>query len=192
MKKAGILLLIVFTAFTIKAQEKQMDAQNSGSLLQAGISFGYYGYGYAGTRSGFSIPLSVSYEKYFSDYVSGGVFAGYAHYGYEGYNNYEYDWTFIDFGARASYHYIHFLNDALDMNIDTDKYDFYLAAMLIFESRSFNSTSDYYNDFYEDDFNVSLGTVAGFRYHLGDKFSLFFEAGRGTFGYGTFGVTTYF
>lgn len=194
MKKTRLFILIVFVSVMgVKAQEATTsNSRSDGSLLQAGISFGYYGYGYIGSRTGFSIPLTASYEKYFDEHISGGGFIGYASYGYKGYSDYKYRWTFINVGARASYHYIHFLNDALEMDIDENKYDFYLTLMLIFENRSFSSTSDYYEGYYDDKFSVDLGPVAGFRYHLSDQFSLYFEGGRGTFGYGTFGVTSYF
>lgn len=192
-KFLSAFLIIMALSLTAHTQEMPDNSfRENNSLLQAGISFGYYGYGYVGNRTGFSVPLSLTYEKKFKNHISGGAFVGYANYSYKGYNDYEYGWTFLDFGARASYHYIHFLNNALDMEIDTEKYDFYLTLMLIFESRTYSASDDYYDDYYENDFDVSLGTVAGFRYHLNNKWSLFFEGGRGTFGYGTFGVTAYF
>ncbi len=194
MKKPILLILmLVVASMGIKAQgESITKTRTDGSLLQAGISFGYLGYGYVGNRTGFSVPITAAYEKYFEEHISGGGFLGYASYGYEGYSDYKYRWTFLNFGARASYHYIHFLNDALEMDIDEEKYDFYISLMLIFESRSFTSTDDYYDDFYDNELAINLGPVAGFRYHLNDSFSLYFEGGRGTFGYGTFGVTAYF
>jgi len=194
MKKAGLLILFLAVAAAgLRAQDEvNINSRNEGSLFQAGISFGYFGYGYVGSRTGFTVPITAAYEKYFDEHISGGGFIGYASYGYEDSNDNGYRWTFLNFGARASYHYIHFLNDALEMDIDEEKYDFYISLMLMFESRSFSSSDDFYDDFYDNEFGVNLGPVAGFRYHLNDSFSLYFEGGRGTFGYGTFGVTAYF
>jgi hypothetical protein len=64
--------------------------------------------------------------------------------------------------------------------------------MLYLENRNYNASDDYYAGRYNNKTTGGLGSVAGFRYHLNDSWSLFFEGGRGTFGYGTFGVTAYF
>lgn len=193
MKKIILAATVFLMALSIQAQDLPEDSfRGNSQFLQPGISLGYYGYGFTGSRTGFSIPLSLVYEKDFGNNLSGGGFAGYARYAYQGTSDYKYSWTFMNFGIRASYHYIPFLNDALDMDIDSEKYDFYLTLMLFFENRSFNATDDYYEGRYDNKTTGGLGSVAGFRYHLSDSWSLFFEGGRGTFGYGTFGVTAYF
>ena len=161
-------------------------------ILQSGISFGYYGYGYVGNRVGLTLPLTVAYETYFGEHISGGGFLGYASYKYEGVNGNEYGWTFFDFGFRASYHYIHILNELTESNVDPKKFDFYVTVMLIFENRSYSSDSDYYSGFYDNEFDVIFGPVAGFRYKFSDRFAAYFEGGRGTFGYGTLGVSLMF
>ena len=188
-----MLLLLIFSLSGLAQSDlPETSFRGNSQFLQPGISLGYYGYGYVGSRTGFSLPLSLVYEKNFGNNISGGGFIGYARYAYQGTSDYKYSWTFLNFGARASYHYIPFLNDALDMDIDSEKYDFYLTLMLYFENRSFSSSDDFYQGRYDNESNAGLGSVAGFRYHLNNKWSLFFEGGRGTFGYGTFGVTAYF
>jgi hypothetical protein len=198
MKKQQILLFLMVLAIGLtpaRSQEtdttKQLtrDYQN---IIQGGVSFGYYGYGYIGSRTGISVPVTAAYEKYIHDYVSVGGFIGYAGYRYEDVNDQKYGWTFLSFGARGSYHFIHFLNEALDQDIDSEKFDFYISLMLIMESRSFSSESAFYDNYYDNEFNINIGPVAGFRYIFTDNLSLYFEGGRGTFGYGTLGVSYFF
>ena len=188
------VLILILMAGKLPAQENDSITyqRDHDHLAQAGLSFGYFGSGYTGTRTGLTVPLSFSYETYFTDHISGGGFLGYASYKYEGVNDDTYGWTFFDFGARASYHFIHLLNEHTEANIDPEKFDFYVTAMLIFETRSFSSDGGYYDDYYENDFNLIFGPVAGFRYKFSDRFSAYFEGGRGTFGFGTLGITMMF
>jgi len=197
MKKTVLFIgLISFIlSGSINAQDSEADTSYQrpySQLLQGGFSFGYYGYGYAGSRTGFTLPLSASYETYLGDNFSGGGFIGYSSYRYQGYQDYEYRWTFLDFGVRASYHYIPLLNEMTDAEIDQNKWDFYITLMLIFESRSYSSTDDFYQDYYDNDFYTNLGSVAGFRYKFSDNLAVYFEGGRGTFGFGNLGVTLMF
>jgi len=200
MKRIFLFTLVcIFTVVISLKSNAQGDApdtltyeRNYSQILQAGISVGYYGYGYTGNRVGLTIPLTAAYETYFGDHISGGGFLGYASYKYEGVNGNQYGWTFFDFGFRASYHYIHILNELTESSIDPSKFDFYITVMLIFENRSYSSDSDYYSGFYDSEFDVIFGPVAGFRYKFSDRFAAYFEGGRGTFGYGTIGVSLMF
>jgi hypothetical protein len=186
----GLSLFILMP--NIRAQESGLESgyeRPHQQLIQGGFSFGYYGYGYVGNRVGFSLPLTASYEMFVGENLSAGGFFGYSSYRYEGVSDYRYRWTFLDFGARASYHYIPLLNELTDADIDQEKWDFYVSLMLIFERRSFNSSDQYYQDYYDNEFSTHLGTVAGFRYKFSNSLAIYFEGGRGTFGYGTLGVT---
>lgn len=191
------LLMAFLMAFSLNIKA-QPDADTTeyqrsyNNILQAGFSFGYYGYGYVGSRVGFTLPVSASYETYFGEHFSGGGFLGYASYKYEDINSFEYGWRFIDFGVRASYHYLHFFNKVTRAGLDQNKFDFYVSLMLIFEARNYYSDDTFYANYYDNDFNVALGPVAGFRYKFSDKFATFFEGGRGTFGYGTIGISYMF
>ena len=189
------LLAWILLAFNLRAQESdtvQTYERPYSQLLQGGFSFGYYGYGYVGNRVGFTLPLSAAYETFVADEISAGGFIGYSSYRYEGVSDYRYRWTFLDFGARASYHYIPLLNELTDAEIDQEKWDFYISLMLIFERRSFSSSDDFYEGYYDDKFATTLGSVAGFRYKFSNNLAAYFEGGRGTFGYGTLGVTLMF
>lgn len=159
-------------------------------MLQGGFSFGYYGYGYVGNRTGITLPLSAAYETFVAEDISAGGFVGYTSFRYE-YLDYNYKWTYLDFGIRGSYHYIPLLNELTDAEIDQEKWDFYVTVMLIFERRAYDSNEEFgYN--YSNTFNTSLGSVAGFRYKFSPSFAAYFEGGRGTFGYGNLGVTYMF
>ncbi len=194
-----IILVMTALALLFSVQTSAQESEEAGQyerpysqLIQGGFSFGYYGYGYVGSRTGFTLPVSASYETFVADDISAGGFLGYSSYRYQGYSNYEYKWSFLNFGVRGSYHYIPLLNELTDAEIDQSKWDFYISLMLIFERRSYSSSDDYYEDYYQDDFNMNLGSVAGFRYKFSDFLSLYFEGGRGSFGYGNLGVTLMF
>jgi hypothetical protein len=196
MKSFGLFALVaVFALISHPAKSQDTSAvftREYNRIFQGGTSFGYYGYGYIGDRVGFTLPLSVAYEQYVDDHISVGGFLGYSRYRYEGYNNNRYGWTFFNFGPRASFHYLHLLNDLFDQDLKAQKWDFYVSLLLNFESRSFSADSDYYADEYTDSFRMWLGPVAGFRYRFSDNFSAYFEGGRGVFGYGTLGVSYFF
>jgi hypothetical protein len=203
MKRLFLFLLVgVVFIQPVDAQEEDLSEsketssekieRNYQNIVQGGLSFGSFSYGYIGSRTGLTVPLSVAYEKYFADFISIGGFFGYAGYRYKDINDRKYGWSFINFGPRASFHYIHFLNEALDQNIDTEKFDFYLSAMIIFEIRTFSSEDPFYDNYYDNDFGINLAPVAGFRYRFTDNLSVYFEGGRSTFGYGTLGVSFFF
>lgn len=194
MKKLVITLIAACLSLLVWAQEPEESSETTKDytqIAQAGISLGYYGYGYSGTRTGFSLPLSVAYERYIKENISVGAFVGFVRYGYDyTYLNttYKYSWTFFDVGGRASYHYLDLLNEIAELSIDTDKYDFYVSLLLGLEFRSYSSNDEFDID-YENQTEFIGGGIAGFRYHLSDQFSVFAEGGRGLFGYGTFGVS---
>jgi hypothetical protein len=195
MNKIKILFLSAFLFFTSSSFYAQDDdgpslTLDKTNIFQAGISFGHFGYGYLGSRS-FTIPLSVSYEKYFVDYISVGGFMGFARYSYD-YGGGNYAWTYFNIGPRGSYHYLEHLNEALDTDIDTEMFDFYVSLMFILEFGRYSSDYEDYTFGYDNDFGVHIGPVAGFRYKLSDSFALFFEGGRGTFGFGTLGASVHF
>lgn len=204
LKRISIIAAALLFALAVTAQDTDSESngengdqdQNSSfrgstQLVQAGISLGYYGYGYLGSRTGFSLPISVAYERALKNNFSAGAFIGYASYKYK-YLDYKFGWTYLDFGGRISYHYLPLVNEFLDEDYDTDKFDLYISLMLIFESRTYSTNNDYLTGQYDNEFRTLLGTVAGFRYHFNDKFSVFFEGGRSTFGYATVGLTAYF
>ena len=203
MKKFHLLtlVLITFLSFQAFSQEENIDNQedttisedlsyNEGDIiLQVGTSFGYYGYGYAGSRTGFTLPLTATLEYGITENISVGPYLGFARWSYEGYSDYRYSWTFISLGARGSFHYLPYFNEIFESNLDESKYDFYLTLIAGIEIRNFSSSDDYYDDYYDNDVNGVFGPVFGFKYYFNPSFGVFFEGGRGAFGYGKIGVS---
>jgi hypothetical protein len=206
MKKIYLLTLVFVTILstTAFAQEETNDdpqdttktnldlSYNKGDVLaQAGISLGYYGYGYSGSRTGFTLPITASLEYGISDKISAGPYAGFARWSYK-YYDYKYSWTFISLGARGSFHYTQFFNEIFDTDLDESKYDLYVTVIAGIEIRNFSSSDDFFTDYYDNDVTGVFGPMLGFRYYFNPSFSAFFEGGRGAFGYGNFGVSMKF
>jgi len=206
MKKICLLIIVSVSLLTIKtySQEEKTDTQkdttklnielsyNKGDmLLQGGISLGYYGYGYSGTRTGFTLPLTASFEYGISEYISAGPYAGFARWSYK-YYDYKYSWSFISIGARGSFHYTSFFNEIFDTELDETKYDLYVTLIAGFEIRNFTSSDEFLNDYYSNDVSGVFGPMMGIKYYFNPSFSAYIEGGRGAFGYGNFGVSMKF
>jgi hypothetical protein len=204
MKKITLLTLILVTFLSITAlsQEESVDAENDSirtdltynqgdKILQGGISLGYYGYGYLGSRSGFTVPLSAAFEYGFHKDISAGPFLGFARWSYD-YLDYSYAWTFTTFGVRGSFHYLPYLNDIMETEIDPSKFDFYVTLLLGLELRNYSTSYENATDQYENDVNGIFGPVVGFKYYFNPTFSAYVEGGRGMFGYAKLGVSMKF
>jgi len=204
MKKITLLtfMLIVFLSMNALAQEDELDPEeetvstnlsyNKGDMiLQGGISLGYYGYGYAGSRTGFTIPLSAAFEYGFSKDISAGPFLGFARWSYD-YLDYSYSYTFTTFGARGSFHYLPYLNEIMETEIDPSQFDFYFTLLLGLEFRNYSTSYETYADEQDNDVNPIFRPVIGFKYYFNPTFSAFVEGGRGIFGYAKIGVSMKF
>lgn len=198
MKSTMRIFSVLIAAFLLLAstpQVKSQEAYEEGDiLLNAGISFGTYGYGFVGNSS-FTVPITISGEYGIHEYFSVGAMLGYAKWSYDwGYlgDNYEYSWTYISFGARGSFHYLPLANEHLDFDIDTEKFDFYLSVFLGLENRNYKTNYDYLNNYYSNDTRARLGTFAGFKYMFSDNFGMFLEGGAHAFGYLTLGASLKF
>jgi hypothetical protein len=204
MKKVTLLTLafIALLSFSALAQEESADEQQDtvptdlsyiqgDKILQGGISLGYYGYGYIGSRTGFTLPLSASFEYGVSKDISAGPFLGFARWSYD-YLDYSYSWTFTTVGVRGSFHYLPYLNEIMETEIDASKFDFYLTLLLGLEFRNYSTSYEDYTDRYDNDVNGVFGPLLGFKYYFNPTFSAFVEGGRGVFGYGKIGVSMKF
>ncbi|MFW5657414.1 MAG: hypothetical protein ACOCXS_02730 [Bacteroidota bacterium] len=191
MKKLLISLALVFSTFSMgKAQEAGTLAYNIGdTYAQAGISFGYLGYGFSGSRVGFAFPITVSVEHGFHEFISAGAFLGIANWRYEYFGN-KYGWTFVNFGGRGTLHFAGLMNDNLDTNIDLKKWDLYASFIAGLEIRRYSS--DYYDDLYDNNISLLVGPFLGAKYMVSENFGVYLEGGRGNFGYGTLGVSLRF
>lgn len=191
MKK--ILTGIAFIC-CLQSLSAQSNAYAKGSkILNAGVSFGYFGYGYFGTRSGLNIPLNASLEYGFTDVISAGPYLGYARWSYQyndGFGETKYAWTFVSAGAKGSFHYTNLLNDLIDADLDEEKIDLYFSLLLGLEFRSYKDNSGY--DYYANNTVVQFGPNAGVRYLFNKNLGVYVEGGRGNFGWLNLGITAKF
>lgn len=190
MKKIFLTLFIFCTFFMAYGQQVEVEtdnlAYNEGDLLiNAGFSFGYYGYGLTGSRSLGLIPLTANLEYGFHEYISIGPYIGYASWDYD-WVGADYNWSLLSIGGRGSFHYLPLLDDALDTDLDLEKLDFYVTLILGVEIGTSNT------DVINNDTDVVFGPVLGFKYLFNPNIGVYLEGGRGTFGYGTLGVALKF
>lgn len=199
MKKLCTLICLSFLfSFSAMAQSTvRVDGGGGGNLAYekgdkiflAGVSFGYYGYGLAGTRSVSLPPLTAALELGIHESFSVGPYVGYASWDYRnlGFN---YGWDFLAVGARGSFHYVPLLNEALDLNLDEEKLDFYITLFLGLEFQTYNGPDGVIGS--ANNTRFILGPVVGFKYKFNPRLGAYFEGGRGAFGYGTIGVAIHF
>ncbi len=199
MKKLCTLtLLIASLALTAQAQNTVRVGDSGGGglaynkgdkIFMAGISFGGYSYGYLGGRSVSIPPLTAALEFGVHENFSVGPYVGYASWNYD-YTSFNYSWNFLAVGVRGSFHYVPVLNEALDLSLDEEKFDFYVSLLVGMEFQTFSGDEfgGLFGDAYGNNSRFRLGPVLGFKYKFNDKFGVYFEGGRGAFGYGTIGL----
>lgn len=185
MKSRSLLLLFaLLSSIYVSGQNF-----NKGSILiNGGIGFGLPSY--YGTISGFGVPLHLNLDYGMSDYVSVGPQIGYARYHYDYFfDQYEYTYTFTRFGARGSFHYLPLLQELDLIDIEEEKFDFYLNLNAGIESVSFNSnfSSQTFDD--KIDSRFYFGPSLGFRYYPTSKIGCYLETGGGQNAWANIGVT---
>jgi outer membrane immunogenic protein len=187
-----VLLSSLFITHQADAQETMAAYQKGDKLFYAGISFGTYGYGYLGARSGGFIPVNAALEFGVHDNISVGPYLGYASWRYNYGGGARYSWNFYSVGLRGSFHYLPYLNEFLDLNIDPGKFDFYATLLAGVEVRRFSSTDTFLEGYYDNQTGIAFGPFLGFKYMFNDKIGAYLEGGRGAFGYGTLGIAAKF
>ncbi len=163
------------------------------NLFGGGVSFGYYNYGFVGSRSLSLPPVNAYFEFGLHEYLTGGPFIGFARWNYDhsfAATNVSYHWNFFNVGARASFHLTGIFNELFDSDVDEKRIDWYVSLMSGLELRYFSTTSEVFEDEYDDRTKLFFGPISGIRYYLGDNFALYLEGGRGALGLFTFGVST--
>ena len=192
MKKEITLLFIFFAASSVGAFG-QSHYQKGTVLVNAGVSVGTFGYGYGlyGSSGGF-LPFIANLEYSIDEMFAVGPYAGIYSRTYK-YLNYQDRFTALSFGGRGTLHASSLLNEHLDMSINEEKLDIYATVIIGFESRSWNFDSDYDGDpYYDNEVSFDFGTIVGIRYSFNPSYGLFVEAGHGSFGIGTLGVSARF
>jgi len=155
---AIVALLLASLAFQgASAQE----LRKGNVLLSPGIGFGYW---YAG-----GVTLNFNAEYSVTDELGIGGYFGYTRWD-NGYIGNDYHYTFIDVGARASYHF------AKVFKVRNKKFDPYAGGILGFVSSSYNYDGPYnpgYHDTYDG--KVRIGIHAGARWYFSDNFAAYGE-----------------
>lgn len=198
MKKIFTLAFIFISSFAFAQQQLPLtsgnQAYNKGDkILQAGIGFGYFNYGFAGSRSVGLPPLTASLELGIHDHISVGPYIGYASWKYSqtfyGMSA-DYNMNFYSLGARGSYHYLPLLNEHLDLDLDEEKIDFYASLFLGLEMQRMKSESKSEDETYKQKMNstgLRLAPVLGFKYKFNPKYGAYLEVGRGALSVATIG-----
>lgn len=187
--KRAVLLMVLFTACfisNVSAQYKKGDI-----TANAGLSFGLigYGYGFYGSSSGF-LPVTINGEYSIDEKFSVGPYAGIYTRSYNYGSNYKDRFTALSFGVRGTFHATPFLNEILSFGLDEEKFDIYGTVLLGIETYSWKFDEQYIgSNFYSNGSRAIFGPVLGVRYQFNPKMGIFFEGGRGAFGYGTLGIS---
>lgn len=191
MKKFFTILAVVVCCLSGNSAFAQY--QKGDIAVNAGLSFGLIGYSYGsyGSSSGMP-PVAINVEYSLDDRFAVGPYVGVFTRTYK-YGDYKDRFTALSFGARGTFHASGFLNDVLDFNINEEKLDLYATVILGVETYSWKVDEKYVGDsYYAGGSRLILGPVVGARYQFTPNVGAFFEAGRGTFGLGTLGVTAKF
>lgn len=202
MRKLLLLFLCVSFMWTFNPQTvKAQGFEAKKVYVDLGIGFprysygtnlfgiGYYGYAYNSYRTP-SFKLSVRYG--FNDFISGGLYAGYAHNGWKSTdaNGFESNdrSTYIPVGVGASFHVWSFLNKTLDLGLGAENLDLYVTLMTGAQIRMYSEKRPTYTDAYTR-VNPFVGSLVGARYFFINNIGVFAEFGYGMNSYLTGGVT---
>ncbi len=165
----------------VKAQYQKGDV-----LINPGISFVGYNYGYRAAYDNYSIGLpaiTASLEYNITDDIAVGPYIGFQTRTYKS-GNFRDRFTNIGFGGRAVYHASKLLE------LDDERIDLYGGADIginVFSWSSKDRADNYFDNRVGTGF--SAGLVIGGRYMFQPKLGAFAEFGRGSFGILTLGVT---
>lgn len=160
----------------------------------------YNGYGY----DRFSMPtLRANLEYGFNHFISGGLYAGYNHWGWKGEDTYfdnngnlvTYDYRYqksnLTLGVRATFHIWAFLNKQLDLGLGVERLDLYAAVMT--GARIHTTTEHSFDDKSTSrKLNPQFGPTVGAKYYFINNMAVFLEAGYGASSFGLFGITVKF
>jgi hypothetical protein len=183
-----VLIFLLVISQEIFAQLKRDSQYDRGDItVNLGLSFGLigYGYGYYSGASGF-VPVFANAEYSLNNKFAIGPYLGFYS---RSYSNGDFKFSSVSFGARGTFHASDFLNDQLGANINAEKLDLYAALHLGFETLNWKYKDASVPGFYSNSSRVIFGPVIGARYWFSPAFGVFFETGRGAFGWATLGVS---
>src|SRR5688572_10287417 len=127
MKTLTLFLLSLAATLVMSSTQAQTGGRNK--YLNAGIGLAAY------TAGG--IPIGASLEVDVKENISVGGFVDYARYGYR-YGGYKWNYNFLYFGARGSYHLGQLLKD---LDLSDSKWDPYAGVSLGIRTASYNDNT---------------------------------------------------
>jgi hypothetical protein len=168
MKKSYILSLVCLICLTLAQVDSSAQEFEKGSIvINPGLGLGYY---YGG---GFAVGFAVNAEFSITDEIAVGPYIAFTRWDYAYGAGYDYAYTFIDFGARGSYHFAKLLK------VNNEQFDPYAGAFLGFVSSSYSSDFSNGDDPYDG--GVRGGVYAGARWFFTPMFAAFGEVGVGLY-----------
>lgn len=189
---SGVISLSDLVAQPVDYTNDNNITYRNSNIFGAGLSLGYYNYGYIGSRSIGFLPVFAYVETGLLDNITAGPFIGFGrwNYRYTGFAQpYNYSWSFTDVGARGSLHLSGFINDTFDADIDENRTDWYFTVILGLEYRRYSTETADLDDNYSNSIHLLFGPLAGVRYYFTDYFAGFVEAGRGSLGVLSLGLS---
>ena len=165
MKKFTVFLFCLVALFSITKSQAQTAPKNK--YLNAGIGLAAY------TAGG--IPIGASLEMDIKENISVGGFIDYANYGYRSLG-YKWNYNFLYFGARGSYHLGNLLEE---LDIDNSKLDPYAGLSLGIRSAWYSDNDELDNFTSPYNGGLFLGVHVGSRYMFSEKLGGFAEVGYG-------------
>lgn len=159
-------------------------AQNHlGGDLTISPAIGIGGFGNYGNYTTFSLPGIIQAEYGINDEFSAGPFASYSRFNYGGVVNYDYNWHVINVGGRFSYRFIPLLEQMMEKNINTGKWDLYATAFLSYENVVYRAKEGPLPTGGTRLKNrVRFGPAIGAKYYIKPNIAPFVETGVTTFG----------
>lgn len=178
MKKIFLLFLFAFSSLFCYDSFAQRGAYNQGDkIFMGGIGFGTYS-GYGG------LPIVASLEFGVHESISVGPFAGFSSGPW---------WNVFALGAKGSWHYLPFLNQALEINLDDDRIDFYVSVYAGYRNHAFRGDRSIWGNAFRANYgSVIFAPVLGFKYLFTPNIGAYAELGYGALGVGNFGVSLTF
>ncbi len=170
------ILTVLCLAFLLLAHEDsfaQNDYNKGTVVINPGLGLGYW-YGGSG---GFAVGFTVNAEFSITEEIAVGPYFAFTSksYNYNGGIGGDYSYTYVDFGARGSYHFAKLLQ------VNNDKFDPYAGAFIGYVSASGNADPIYGGYYGSYSSGLRGGIFAGARWFFSDKFAAFGEVGVGLY-----------
>lgn len=185
MKNVFKIAAVAVAMFFGAVQNSSAQFEVGTNVINVGVGIGgAYLSGWTGYNKSQTPAIGLSFEHGMWEAGSGTISLG-AYVGYKSikdeyvdpYYNYSesWKWTYTIIGARGAYHF----------DVDNDKLDLYLGAMLSYNILTFKYTNNdpYYYNFYNSTWSypsyVGFSGFGGIRYYLSDNIGLNAELGYG-------------